>query len=193
MKPGKIRTILVICSFAILSTLTYSGCKKPKTERQLQIEETHKVYQERIKDSYEISEASESREEAVASFLKSVASGKPDHYIFTKEEYLNIFLPNTLNEGTLTANMTEEEAWEITAVRRAAALDHIKSTLKGIKPNQIKVETIRWKKPIRKLNALDGYPIGVVEIRVGKEVRTIEEIRLVVGHKGKYKVCVIST
>ncbi|GBF37077.1 hypothetical protein [Leptospira johnsonii] len=183
--------------FAILTTSFVTDCKKEykgdDPEYFKKIEESQAYLKARIKDSYEISDLSNTKEEAVYRFLEAVQNEQTDRYIFTKEEYINIFLPNTLDENTLSTTMPLEQAWKFTDMRRYIALESLQNLFKKHKKQKFKIETLTWREEVRQLKALKGHRVGNLTISFGNEKATLEEVRLVVEHRGKFKVCVIGT
>ncbi len=183
--------------FALIITTILIDCKKEykgdDPEYFRKIEESKAYLQARIKDRYEISDLSDTKEEAVQRFLEAVQNGQTDRYIFTKEEYINIFLPNTLDENTLSTTMPLEQAWKFTELRRYIALEKIQNAFKKHKGRKFKIETLTWKYENRQLKALKGHRVGNLIISFGKDKVEFEEVRLVVEHQGKFKVCVIGS
>ncbi|PKA16776.1 hypothetical protein [Leptospira haakeii] len=162
-------------------------------EYENRLKETLSRYKSNIKEDYTISETSNTKEEAIKKYLEAVQRNEPDRFIFSKEEYFNIFLPNTLGMETLTSKMPEKEAWELTDIRRKAALSRIQDIFKANPGKSFTITKLTWRDDPKIMNAITGYRVGTLEIRIGNHTHTIEEIRLIVGHKGKYKVCVIGT
>ncbi|TGM96118.1 hypothetical protein [Leptospira dzoumogneensis] len=189
---NRIYNLLFITFFLII--ISYN-CKKEKTEGdpeyQKKVEEARNYLRAHIKDNYDISETSATRDDAVLNYLEAVNQGKTDKYICTKQEYFDVFLPNTLEESTLTSNMPLEQAWEITELRRKVALEQLQEVLKKEKNKPIKIEALTWRDQIRQLNVLKGHRVGNLVIRVGNKSVTLEQVRLVIEHKGKFKLCVI--
>lgn len=189
---NRIHNLLFITFFLIITSY---NCKKERTEGdpeyQKKVEEARNYLKAHIKDSYDISETSDTRDAAVINYLEALNHGKADKYICTKQEYLDVFLPNTLEESTLTSNMPLEQAWEITELRRKVALEQLQEVLKKEKNKPIKIETLTWRDQIRQLNVLKGHRVGTLIIRVGNKSVSLEQIRLVIEHKGKFKLCVI--
>ncbi|EIE00188.1 hypothetical protein [Leptospira licerasiae] len=183
--------------FAILTINFVTDCKKEykgdDPEYFKKIEESQAYLKARIKDQYEISDLSNTKEEAIYRFLEAVQNGQTDRYIFTKEEYINIFLPNTLDENTLSNTMPLEQAWKFTDMRRYIALESLQNLFKKHKNQKFKIETLTWREDVRQLKALKGHRVGNLTISFGNEKATLEEVRLVVEHRGKFKVCVIGT
>ncbi|TGL35395.1 hypothetical protein EHQ52_13100 [Leptospira koniambonensis] len=178
----------------LLIIISYN-CKKEKPEGdpeyQKKVEEARNYLKAHIKESYDISETSPTRDAAVSNYLDAVNRGETDKYLCTKQEYLDVFLPNTLEESTLTSNMPLEQAWEITELRRKVALEQLQDVLKKEKNKPIKIETLTWRDQVRQLNVLKGHRVGNLVIRVGNRSISLEQIRLVIEHKGKFKLCVI--
>ncbi|PJZ24340.1 hypothetical protein CH352_16415 [Leptospira hartskeerlii] len=183
--------------FAILTISLVANCKKEykgdDPEYFKKIEESQAYLRARIKDNYEISDLSNTKEEAVYRFLEAVQNGQTDRYIFTKDEYINIFLPNTMDENTLSNTMPLEQAWKFTDMRRFIALENLQNLFKKHKTQKFKIETLTWREDVRQLKALKGHRVGNLTISFGNEKVTLEEVRLVVEHRGKFKVCVIGT
>ncbi|PJZ76861.1 hypothetical protein [Leptospira neocaledonica] len=187
-----------IYKFLFISVLlisSTSACKKqeqggdPNYDKK--IEEAREYLKAHIKDRYEISETSDTRDQAILNYLNSVSKGEPNKFLCSKEEYIDVFLPNTLEEGTLTTNMPLEQAWEITNLRRTVALEKLQNELKGAPKGKIQVQTLTWRDDVRILNSLKGHRVGTLIIKVGTKSISLEQIRLVIEHKGKFKLCVI--
>ncbi|MEI1280373.1 hypothetical protein V6Z05_18715 [Leptospira venezuelensis] len=187
--------ILNLLFITFLLIIISYNCKKEQAEGdpeyQKKVEEARKYLKAHIHESYDISETSATRDSAVANYLDAVNRGQTDKYICTKQEYLDIFLPNTLEENTLTSNMPLDQAWEITELRRKVALEQLQAVLKKEKNKPIKIETLTWRDQVRQLNVLKGHRVGNLIIRVGNRSIMLEQIRLVIEHKGKFKLCVI--
>ncbi|MEI7012679.1 hypothetical protein [Leptospira licerasiae] len=188
---------LIAITQIIFAIFTIADCKKEykgdDPEYFKKIEESKAYLKARIKDEYEISDLSNTKEEAVYRFLEAVQKEQTDRYIFTKEEYINIFLPNTMDENTLSNTMPLEQAWKFTDMRRYIALESLQNLFKKHKNQKFKIETLTWREDVRQLKALKGHRVGNLTISFGNEKATLEEVRLVVEHRGKFKVCVIGT
>lgn len=144
-------------------------------------------YRKKIQPLYVIENSSLTKEEAVQKFLEGISQGKSDLFACSKEEYLEIFLPNSVDEKTLTSQMEPEKAWEITQLRRDPALQELTKILSN---KDVKVTNISWKRQNRKLNSLNSHQIGSVEMKVdGKDFST-ESIKLVIENNNQFKVCV---
>ncbi|TGK43416.1 hypothetical protein [Leptospira andrefontaineae] len=183
--------------FILFSLLTSIDCKRedkgddPDYFRR--VEESKAYLKAHIQDKYEISETSKTKEEAVIRFIESIQKGETEHYIFTKDEYLNIFLPNTLEENTLSTTMPLDEAWKIADLRRYIAIEKIQNSLKRFKGKSFKIETLTWRPEVRQLNVLKGHRVGNLVLKFGNETVELDQVRLVIEHLGKFKVCVIGS
>ena len=177
----KILIILFLLSF---------NCKNTEFDEtnKRKVAEVQKKYREKIKNDYNIENSSKSKEEAVQIFLYSISQGNQEQYIYNKNEYLDIFLPNSIDENTLISQMEPDKAWQITELRRINAFQSLKNILFK---KEFKILEIQWKDN-RSLKSLIGYPIGNIKIEVSGIIHNIEEIKLVLEHKSKFKVCVIS-
>ncbi|TGL64286.1 hypothetical protein [Leptospira sarikeiensis] len=183
--------------FALIITVILSDCKKEykgdDPEYFNKIEESKAYLKSQLKDHYEISDLSNSKEEAIQKFLEAVQNGQTDRYIFTKDEYINIFLSNSIDENTLSNTMPLEQTWKFTDLRRYVALEKIQNVFKSHKGQKFKIETLTWKYENRPLKVLKGHRVGNLVISFGKDKVELEEVRLVIEHQGKFKVCVIGS
>lgn len=183
--------------FVLIITTISIDCKKEykgdDPEYFKKIEESKTYLRSQLKDHYEISDLSNSKEEAIQKFLEAVQNGQTDRYIFTKDEYINIFLSNSIDENSLFINMPLEQAWKFTDLRRYVALEKIQSVFQKHKGQKFKIETLTWKYENRPLKALKGHRVGSLVISFGKDKVEFEEVRLVIEHQGKFKVCVIGS
>ncbi|MCB1179754.1 MAG: hypothetical protein KDK36_19410 [Leptospiraceae bacterium] len=179
----------LIFLFITLAGIFFFNCKDESLEvsPEERIKSIKDNYRKKIKDHYEIQDSSSSKEKAIEKFLNSIALGKKDIYSCSKEEYLEMFLPNSVDEKTLTAGMEPEKAWEITKFRRDSALQSLESKI--LNKNFV-IQDIKWKRENRELHNLIGHQVGSVIINSNNNEITIEEIKLVIEHNNQFKVCV---
>ena len=172
----------------ILVLLSY--CKKNQIDLELdkQVEEIQNEYRKKLKENYSITNISASKEEAIEKFLNAISKGDNDSFLFNKSEYLNIFLPNSIDEKTLVSRMDPEKAWEITQQRRENGITNLRNILYNKK---FKIKSINWKS-VRELNTLKGHVIGNIEITIDGKNFTIDEVKLVIERSSEFKVCVVS-
>jgi hypothetical protein len=183
----------IINKHLVLSVLLVLGsvnCKdaNPNAEYEQKVAQIQAVYQSQIKETYQIDGSFKSREEAVLSFIKDVSRGILDSpFLCSEQETKEILLPNTYNTGTITSMQEPEEAWNLMKMRRHYGLENLRRSLEGKKILDIQY---KWKKA-RELNSLLGHSPKLI-IQTDKGSFESEEIRLVIEHKGQFKVCIVS-
>ncbi|MGJ4789896.1 hypothetical protein [Leptospira koniambonensis] len=181
---------LILATFLIDCNKEYKG---DDPEYFKKVEETKSYLKAHVKEEYEIPETSLTKEVAVLRYLEAVQNGQIDKYIFTKDEYIDIFIANSTGENILANNMTLDQLRSFTDLRRMIAIEKLQNIFNKYKGRKFKIETLTWRPEVRKLNVLIGHRIGTLTISFGKEKVDLEEIKLVIEHKGKFKVCVIGT
>lgn len=149
-------------------------------------------YRRRIRPEYVIENSASSRDEAVRKFLESISilktGAEPDFYC-SEKEYRGIFLPNTVDENTLTSFMNEDEAWKITKIRRDLAFTDMNALLKG---KNFTIKEFIWSGKPRELHSLKGHVLKKVLLKSGKDEIEIDSVRLVIEHRNQFKVCVVA-
>jgi len=157
-------------------------------EIPLEIKKTHETLYKHQKENYIINNSSKTKEEAIVKYIQSMASHKNySKYIFSKEEYIEIYLPNTIGYGTLLDTTYLDNYIEILLNRKEIAQDQLLSL---VKDKKVTVERIEWSssKPYR---AIEGWKPKIF-VTINKQPYTIDNIKQVVGHNGQFKVAIIA-
>lgn len=193
-KNTPIRALFILFLFTYLFSI---DCQKEDKgddpEYFRKVEESKAYLRAHIKDHYDISETSSTKEGAVLHFLEAIQKGESGRFLFTKEEYIDIFLANSMNENAVFSNMPLDQTWKFTDLRRYVALEKLQNTFKKYNGQKFKIESLTWREEIRKLNVLKGHRVGNLTLSFGKDKVELEEVRLVIEHEGKFKVCVIGS
>lgn len=178
-------SILIIFLFSFC----YSKTEESKSTEELdsKIKTIQENYRKKIQGNYILENSSSSKEESVHKFLQGISEGKADTFACSKEDYLEIFLPSSVDEKTLTSRMEPEKAWEITVLRREPALAELTQVLRNKK---FEILEIQWKRLNRKLNSLNSHQIGSIIFQIENKKYTTENIKLVIENNKQFKVCV---
>ena len=176
-----------------LAGLIFFACGKGKAESEEErIRRIKEQYRSQIRKEYTIENSASSREEAVRKFLESISilktGAEPDFYC-SEKEYKEIFLPNTVDENTLTSYMDTNEAWKITKIRRDLAFTDLNAFLKG---KNFTIKKFIWSEKPRELHSLRGHVLKKVLLESGKDEIEIDSVRLVIEHRNQFKVCVVA-
>lgn len=183
----------IIAYTVVLFSLMFSVCRKNQAESEEdRISRIKADYRSRIRTEYVIEKSASSREDAVRKFLESISllktGAEPDFYC-SEKEYKEIFLPNTVDENTLTSFMNAEEAWKITKIRRDLAFTDMNALLKG---KNFTIKEFIWSEKPRELHSLKGHVLKKVLLKSGKDEIEIDSVRLVIEHRNQFKVCVVA-
>lgn len=176
-----------------LAGLIFFACGKGKAESEEErIRRIKEQYRSQIRKEYTIENSASSREEAVRKFLESISilktGAEPDFYC-SEKEYKEIFLPNTVDENTLTSYMDTNEAWKITKIRRDLAFTDLNALLKG---KNFTIKKFIWSEKPRELHSLRGHVLKKVLLESGRDEIEIDSVRLVIEHRNQFKVCVVA-
>lgn len=185
-----------ILALSILSFLLLSSCKdenqKKKEEYQRQLDETKKILLEKQKEQYVIENSFADPETAVRSFLNAIIQSNEknvEKYSFGREESENILLPNLIGDKSIIANIPLDQALEMLRLRRELGIKRIADSTEG---KRVSVKRVIFNPKKRILNRLVGYEVEKVELNVAGKTVFSEQIKLVVEHKGQFKVAVVS-
>ncbi|MCB1190366.1 MAG: hypothetical protein H7A23_23530 [Leptospiraceae bacterium] len=168
------------------------GSKLQYKDVKNDLDKSHAYLKERIKSSYSIPGSSGTKDEAVTRYLQELSKGKTwrnNPYIYSEDEFVNIFLPNSLGNNTMIDHNPLGPHMDMVLFRRSVGEDKIRSVIGG---KDFQVLQISWSKNIRKRNALTGYKPYSVVVLVDGQKREIDEIKQVSEHQGKFKVSVIA-
>ncbi len=176
-----------------LAGLIFFACGKGKAESEEErIQRIKEQYRSQIRKEYTIENSASSREDAVRKFLESISilktGAEPDFYC-SEKEYKEIFLPNTVDENTLTSYMDTNEAWKITKIRRDLAFTDLNALLKG---KNFTIKKFIWSEKPRELHSLRGHVLKKVLLESGRDEIEIDSVRLVIEHRNQFKVCVVA-
>lgn len=186
-KKIKIYFHLALIAILVFFILT---CKKEATTNSTISKEAQEIqenYRKKIKPNPAFKDTSKTKEDAVFAFLDGISKGKGDLYACSKEEYTEIFLPNSIDEKTITSFLEPEKAWELTMFRRKTAMSILNDILLN---KSFEIKQISWKRNNRKLNFLNSHQIGSIELSVENKSYTLEVIKLVIETNNQFKVCV---
>lgn len=181
-----------VCFYVLLIPVLVSCGKGMSDSEEERIRKVKEDYRRRIRPEYVIENSASSREEAVRKFLESISilktGAEPDFYC-SEKEYKEIFLPNTVDENTLTSFMNEDDAWKITKIRRDLAFTDMNALLKG---KNFTIKEFIWSEKPRELHSLKGHVLKKVLLKSGKDEIEIDSVRLVIEHRNQFKVCVVA-
>lgn len=145
-----------------------------------------------VKKDYLISNSSNSKEEAIQSYLIELLSSnkkQSDMYSFDKKELSEILYPNSLGTGTsldsTPLSIYEDLVWQ----RKILGEEKI---LNKFKNKNFSIKKINWRKGFREYGVLKGYKPDSIEIISNRELIIIEEIKQVIEHNGQYKVAIVA-
>ena len=146
------------------------------------------------KDRYELGATRASSETLVRSFLESIVAGKEKKarsLVFNETEYHDVLYPNLPEVFTMNYGMSPEAATKFAMLKQKMGLANLLVKLRGKK---LKILGIKWKKDKGGAwGALNSKYIEYVKVRAGNRIRFIEEISVIVEHRGKYKIAVLTT
>ncbi|MCX7997877.1 MAG: hypothetical protein N3A69_02855 [Leptospiraceae bacterium] len=184
------RLVVVFSFIFFIFNCKPSSHAKSQEEYEQKISKLHEYYKSQIKETYEISNSARNVEEAIMNFLNEVAQGNGEYKTLCDErEIKEIFLPNNYNTGTIISFQEPEEAWKTISIRRQFGLEELERKLKGKK---LVLSKIKIKSEVRNLNSLKGHVPSQIVVNVNSEELSIEQIKLIIEHKGQFKVCVVS-
>ena len=181
-----------------LSLLLFTGamsCKK-RVVIGTSDEEAEKILtarreelEKKLKDHYDIPGTSSSAEEAVQKFLdqisKSAAQDNP--YVFSREEYLDIYWPNNPDIYTMNLGLSPEMSWEIESVGRSYLFPGFSNNV--LKHRPVRVIRIEYEREPLEYGVLKIHLPKYILIDAGGEEIRLKFIRVIVEHDHKFKVC----
>lgn len=184
--------------FLILISFTFSCGEKDAWEEmaeenkklEKQLAKDHAILKSYQKDSYNIPNSSQSRDEAIRSYLEDMkkSSGGDAKHALNQKELREILYPNSLGIGTSLDNTPLAEYEKLVWERRQLGEDRI---LEKWTPNS-KIIKIQWEENPRTYGALIGHkPDSIVVLTNGKKLN-ISHIKQVIEHKGQFKVAIIA-
>ncbi|TGK31691.1 hypothetical protein EHQ12_03720 [Leptospira gomenensis] len=166
-------------------------------KRAAEIEKDRAVLRSELKENYSLNGSADTLEGAIENALTEIRvtpRNSEDKMKFScnPDEIRKIYLPNNLDQKNIVAESKIEDAMYLLLVRRMAGIDKIRQTLSGTS-GKIKIAPIKTPHNVRKLNKINGYVIGDVRLETGGKTLRIDEIKLVIEHKNKFKVCTYGT
>lgn len=192
--------------FLIILTIFLFSCKKKDPPQiggdHLSISEEGKRENEqirlekqqlraKIKNKYDISFMSPDKDAAVENFLNEISQKKQSEnydFLFSTQELREIYLPNTVDDNSLVSNTTIEKGMYMLTMRRKVGIDKLYQV---VKDKKIKITKISWSKRVDTNHALKFHIIKNVYIEQDGKVHELEELKAVVEHQGKFKLCII--
>ncbi|MCB1155911.1 MAG: hypothetical protein H7A25_07545 [Leptospiraceae bacterium] len=188
--------LLILCSLSIFNSCKKSDKPELSPEAKLENEQIRKDQEElrsRIKEDYKLQNASSSRDEAIKQFLKEFSQkGVQDDYktLFSLKEFEDIILPNSLGTNALVAHTTIKKAMDMVSLRRKTGLARL---YQKIGNHSFVIQSIEWRKDVRKLNTVNGHIIESIYLLIDEKQVKLDELKLVIENKGKFKLSTLGT
>lgn len=187
----------------ILLILSSANCKDSGQDFRKELEaknqewlaevaETHKALIESQKDYYSIATHSPDKDTAIRNFLREIQTAKDANsmkHLFTEEELRSILYPNVLGSGTALDSNRLDNYEELIRERRRVVFDRLKELLQGIPISKVEIE---WELP-RSYRVLNGHKPSKVLIHHNGKTTKLDHIKMIIEHKGQFKVAVIGS
>jgi len=187
-------SLLSLCLFFAFSCQEKDWRKELEKEQAKYMQEVAKTQEFLLlnkKDNYSIPNSANSVEEAILAFVREARTKDDPETMLTlmsEKELREILYPHVLGTGTSLDSNPFPRYEEMIRNRRKMGLERFKEDV-GKDPSWSKVEYKVTEE--RKYGPITGYKIGFLLLKGKKREIKTEAVKMVIGHKGQFKVAVI--